>query len=239
MEHLHELAKTRNTKVILYLDEFQVVGQVCKNYTIEAAVREIAQKSEFISFVFSGSDRHLIEQLFNDKKRPFYHLCDTITLKRISASDYIKHLKKAAMHQWNTELPETAMDRILHHTERHAYYFNKLSSLLWLQDALPSADDVTSTWMSFVSENKSLIERELALLTVNQRRMLLQLAEHDAVKEPFGKAFLADSKLSGSTASMVMKVLIERDYVFVDENGRYRLLDPLMKSVLADTKSII
>jgi len=68
LERLDALAKKRNKKVILYLDEFQSVGEVCDNHAIEASIREAVQKTTYVSYVFSGSDRHLINQMFNDKK---------------------------------------------------------------------------------------------------------------------------------------------------------------------------
>ncbi|MFM8454384.1 MAG: hypothetical protein ACKOAD_05425 [Gammaproteobacteria bacterium] len=85
LEKLHELAKNKNKKIIIFMDEFQVIGEIMDNYSIEAAIREVAQKSTHIAYIFSGSNTHLIEQMFYDKKRPFYKLCDLITLNRIKA----------------------------------------------------------------------------------------------------------------------------------------------------------
>ncbi len=234
LEKLHELAKKRKQKVILYLDEFQSVGEVCSNHAIEAAIREVAQKSEYICFVFSGSDRHLIEQMFNDKKKPFYNLCDVISLDRISETDYVAYLQKASKARWANTLLQKTIDEIIRCTERHAYYLNKLCSLLWLQDQ-PTLNCVRTTWDSFVIENKSAVERELALLTINHRKILTHIAKRDGVKEPFGKLFLSQINMSNSSAARAMKLLIDKDYIFISpDTNEHRVLDPLMRSVLAD-----
>ena len=233
LDRLHNLAEKRDRKIIIYLDEFQVVGEICKNHAIEAAIREVAQKSEYISFIFSGSDRHLIEQLFNDKKRPFYNLCDVITLNRISKDDYEKHLQKASQQCWAINLSEQTITTILKHTKRHAYYFNKLCSILW-QNEPPTPDDVSRTWAYYVLENKSAIERELSLLTINQRKILAMIAEEGEVFEPFGKEFLSKIDISSSSAARAMTLLLNKDYVFINQEKGYAVLDPLIASVLAE-----
>ena len=83
LEKLHDLALKKGKRVVLFLDEFQVVGEVIENNAIEAVIREAAQKSTYIYYVFFGSNRHLMEQMFYDRKRPFYKLCDQIKLERI------------------------------------------------------------------------------------------------------------------------------------------------------------
>lgn len=234
LERLHELAAKRQKKIILHLDEFQSVGQVCKNYAIEAALREIAQKSEYIAFVFSGSDRHMIEELFNDKKRPFYNLCDTIVLDRISKEDYVTYLQHASRKKWHKELPEQTIDQIILCTERHSFYLNKLCSLLWL-GSHPTPHMVSEAWINFVTENKSAIERELSLLTLNQRKLLTVAAEENGIFEPFSNDFLSKINISGSSTVSAMKFLLKKDYILIDPiDGKYKILDPLIKSVLAD-----
>jgi AAA+ ATPase superfamily predicted ATPase len=89
LEKLQELAFKKNKRVILFLDEFQVLGEVINNNSIEAVIREAAQKSTHVSYLFSGSNRHLMEQMFYDRKRPFYKLCDQIKLERIHEKDYV------------------------------------------------------------------------------------------------------------------------------------------------------
>ena len=234
LERLHELAKKRQKKVILYLDEFQSAGEVCQDHAIEAAIREVAQHSEHIAFVFSGSDRHLIEQMFNDKKKPFYHLCDVIVLERISKDDYTKHLQKASLEKWNQTLSDQTVAQILACTECHSYYFNKLCSILWQGD-IPTPAMVIESWHNLAIENKSVVERELSLLAMNQRKILTYIAMAEEIQEPFGKHFLSHINLSNSSVARAMKVLLERDYVYIlSDNTNYRVLDPLMKSILAD-----
>lgn len=235
LKKLHDLAEKRQKKIVLYLDEFQSIAEVCQDHTIEAAIREVAQQSEYIVFLFSGSDRHLIEDIFGDKKKPFYNLCDIITLGRISEEHYTRHLHKASNEKWGKPPTQDVIDRIFLYTERHSYYFNKLCSLVWQGD-FPTVDAIDNCWENLIIENKSIIERELGLLTLNQRKILTLMAELDGTEEPFGRQFLSQINLSNSSASRAMQLLINKDYIYLPpDQSLYKLLDPLMKSTLAGT----
>lgn len=231
LEKLDMHAKKRNKKVIIYLDEFQVVSEITTNTAIEAAIREAVQKASHVVYVFSGSNRHLIDEMFNDKKRPFYKLCDAIPLGRINEMEYISHINMAAKKKWNKHLSEETLTTIFKHTERHPYYINKLCSLLWQKTTLPNEEDTLSIWQNYIDENKSVIERELSLLSINQRKLLIYLSNDDLVIEPFSKQYSTNWDMSATSIHRAMGSLLEKDYVFIDE-GKYRILDPLIKGAL-------
>lgn len=232
LEKLQNLAAKKNKKVILFLDEFQVVGEVTEDYSLEAVIREAAQKSPNVAYIFSGSNRHLMEEMFYDKKRPFYKLCDLITIDRISAEEYEEYIQKAASERWNKKLSQDLMDAIFFLTERHAYYVNRLCSLLWQND-FPSKEDIDAVWKKLVLEGRSIIEREVELLNLNQRRVLLRLATQGEIKEPYGKDFTIGLNLSVSSTARALSGLIKKDYVYISKDGIYRVLDPLVRSVLS------
>lgn len=238
LERLDTYATKRKKKVVLYLDEFQMLGEVAKNNQIEAVLREAAQKSHSVRYLFSGSSRHLIEAMFNDKKRPFYNICDTIILDRVSETHYLAHLQKAAKHRWRLAIATEAAKHILHITERHAYYVNKLCSLLWQQTSPPEQKDINAMWQQFVEESRSGIERELSLLSLNQRRVLLNIARADGVREPFSQVHAVACGMSSTSIHRATDTLLEKDYVLIDADKTYRVLDPLIKAVLASDAEI-
>ncbi|MBX3708985.1 MAG: ATP-binding protein [Gammaproteobacteria bacterium] len=233
LEKLHDLAKKKEKRVILFLDEFQIVGEVTHHHAIEAAIREAAQKSSHIAYVFSGSNRHLMEQMFYDRKRPFYKLCDQIKLDRINSSEYEKYIQRAAQKKWNKKLAQKTLDIIFSLTELHPYYLNKLCSLLWQLEKLPTENESSMIWQQFVFENKSTVERELDLLSINQRKLLIFLATNKKTDELFSKKMTKIMNLTSSSVQRAIEPLLEKDYVFIDPNKFYRILDPLIKAVLS------
>lgn len=232
LESIHAFVKKRNKHVILFMDEFQAVGEATHSHAIEAVIREAAQKSTHISYVFAGSNRHMMEQIFYDKKRPLYKLCDQIKLERIKESDYQQYIQSAAAKTWNKKIPEQAFSTIMELTERHPHYVNKLCSILWQEKSPPNAETVTAAWHDFVLENKSGIERELSLLSLNQRRLMIMLAREEGTTQIFSKEAAYNANLTASTIQKAISPLLGKDYVFVDDDNIYRILDPLIKMVL-------
>ena len=84
LERIEKLSKKYNKKLVLFFDEFQRIYQIAESHPIESVIRQVAQLTKTMSFIFSGSNRHLLYQIFNDRSRPFYKLCDRISLERIS-----------------------------------------------------------------------------------------------------------------------------------------------------------
>lgn len=232
LEKLHELALKKDKRVVLFLDEFQVLGEVINNNSIEAVIREAAQKSTHVSYVFSGSNRHLMEQMFYDRKRPFYKLCDQIKLDRIHENEYEQYINIAAKETWGEILEHATLAKIFELSESHSYYVNKLCSLLWQGSKVPSESDIVSTWHCFVLENKSSVERELSLISINQRKLLIFLSNQNQTKELFSKKTTQQMDLTSSSVQRAVAQLIEKDYVYIDGDKSYRVLDPLIKSVL-------
>ncbi len=232
LEKLHALAEKKKKKVILFLDEFQVLCEIIKNYSIEGAIRHAVQKSRYVAYVFSGSNRHLISSMFYDKNRPFYKSCDTIRLERISKKDYEPYIQKSAKKRWGKVLDGAVLKSIFLLTEFHPYYVNKLCSLLWLMGEAPTEEDVLNQWQQYALENKSLIEREIELISLNQRKLLIAVAKNEPTKEIFGKLFSTQIDISPGSLSRTLEGLMQKDYVYVDEHGFYRVLDPLISFVL-------
>src|SRR5204863_3296258 len=124
----------------------------------------VAQKTKYVTFVFSGSNRKLLKTMFEDENRPLYKLCWKLSLQRITAEHYSKHLQKAAQQAWKQKLSENVLNNILNITERHPFYVNKLCDRLWscCKDKPPSMDDVNAAWMAILNEEKSDVVKDIS-----------------------------------------------------------------------------
>lgn len=232
LERLHTLVKKKNLKVVFFIDEFQKIGEITENNSIEAAIRNVVQTSRNISFVFSGSNRHLIEDMFYDSNRPFYKMCDIIKLDRIADEHYFPYIQNAAAKHWKKTLPENVVAMVLQLTENHPFYVNLLCSKLWF-GKLPDANAVSQCWERCAAENRSQVEREIDLLSFNQKKLLISLARFGATDKPTSQDFSKKVGISPASLAQSLSVLLERDYVYQDQQGFYRILDPLFKRILA------
>jgi AAA+ ATPase superfamily predicted ATPase len=236
LEKLDALLVKKKQKAVLFFDEFQRVAEISTTGTIEGAIRHIAQQSKAISFIFSGSNRRLLESMFYDSKKPLYKLCDRMSLARISQDDYRPFIQKLAKTKWHTALDEAVLDAVFYYSERHSYYVNVLCHKLWLKKEAPTEADVLLTWQKYALEEKSNILSEMDLLSKNQSKMLIAIAKYGHENQPTSKSFLSTTHFSATSASQALEVLVKKDYIYMDDEGCYRLVDPLMKFLFSQLK---
>lgn len=235
LKKLDELLVKRKKKAVLFFDEFQRVVEISASGTIEGSIRHVAQKSKNIAFVFSGSNRRLLESMFYDSKKPLYKLCDRITLERISRDDYTPFIQHLAKIKWNKLLDEAAIDAIFQCTEFHPYYMNVLCHKLWFGTKAPTEEEVLMTWKKYATEEKSNLLSEIELLSSNQAKMLIAIARYSGNLQPMSKEFLHATNFSLSSASQAIETLCKKDYLYLDKAGWYQLIDPLIKFLFQKT----
>jgi hypothetical protein len=224
---LDKAAEEAKQNVVFVMDEFQQIGTLVNNHAIEASIRHAVERTQHVSYIFSGSNRQLLEQMFSDKKRPLYHLCDFLRINRISKEDYAIYLQKDAKTQWHKQLDHEVINEILNITQCHTYYVNRLCKLLWKLPAAPTLDDVENCWDQYIQENMHWIANIIGNLKPNQRKVLAQLA-HANVKEPQGHAFCQQAGLTPASIKRVLDSMMLKDHIYVDHEGYYKLLDPAM-----------
>ncbi len=227
---LDETAKTFKKKAVVFIDEFQQLNQLKHSHAIEAAIRHAVERSQHIAYVFSGSNRHLLQHMFGDHSRPFYRLCQTLTLDRIHEETYVTHLQQLAHLKWHQHT-FPALERILILTERHPFYTNALCQLLWQESIMPLSEKIDDIWHAYVITQKPTISHDIVTLSPNQRKVLIALAESPTQKIQ-SIEFTMPIKISTSSAEQALNVLIQKDLVYQREDGCYTLLDPVMKYYL-------
>ncbi len=233
LERVEKLSEKYNKKIVLLFDEFQRIYQISESQAIESVIRQVAQSSKTLAFIFSGSNRHLLHQMFNDRNRPFYKLCDRISLERINEQEYIDYINSAASKTQGIKINDDAIKQIFHYTERHPYYINLICSRLWKLNKITKAT-IDTVWNAYICEERSQVANELDSLTNSQRKLLVTLARCGGTNAPRSKEFAVLSEMPGATIAQGLKVLEQRDYIYKDINNFYRVLDPLINAVLSE-----
>jgi len=229
---LEELLKKKKQKAVLFIDEVQEIAEVAEGKGIEGAIRHVAQDTNYISFIFSGSKRHMLAKMFFDKSRPLYKLCDKLILDRIHAKDYIKHLNKLSHKRWNKQLSKESLDRIFEVTALHPYYINSLCLKLWASPKRkPTVKAINVAWLEIMHVERLEIAHEISSLSKGQRKILIAIAEGNN-KALTSKYFLRKINMSASSVSEAIQTLEEKDYIVKSINKEYYFIDPLIKTAL-------
>jgi hypothetical protein len=212
---------------VLVIDEFQQIARLDEGHAVEGAIRSVAQSAKALTFVFSGSERTLLAQMFEDRERPLYMLCDHVDVGRIEADPYRKFLTDAARLQWNAAMSDRAVDALLVCTQRHPFYVNALARTLWDQKKLPTESAVEAAWNELLMRESERFKVQLLPVPHLTRAVFRALAV-EPTATPTAQAFLTSVALSVGTVSGAVRWLEERDLIWRDEVNTLRPVDPLM-----------
>ena len=153
-------------------------------------------------------------------------------MARISEHHYEAYIQNAANNQWKKKLSTKALAKIFELSERHPYSINKLCSLVWLRQ-YPTEQDVIDCWHSYAMESKPVIEKELYRLTLNQRKLLAKFASDPLIKETYSESFSHELSMPISSIAKSINKLKESDYIYINEDGYYRIVDPIIRYLIA------
>ena len=97
IEEVFRFLEQADKPCIVAIDEFQRIADYPEK-NVEAILRTHIQKMQNCEFIFAGSDRHLLGQMFLDYNRPFYESATILTLEKIEKAKYnafaVAHFKE-------------------------------------------------------------------------------------------------------------------------------------------------
>ena len=231
LKSLDAAAAKRKQTIVLVFDEFQQLAKI-KNSNLEAAVRAAMQFSKNITYIFSGSNRHMLQMIFTEKDRPFYNSCEIMRLNKINYADYQAFIRQAFLKKWKkkNDLDEI-IDHILNLAECYPYYVNRLCGYFYLLGQWPTKQAIDDYWHEYVDASGVIIKGELFALSGNQRKILKGLLDYPT-REPSGRQFCQQLNISEASSRQAVNKLLQLDYVYVDDDGYYEVLDPAMRYYL-------
>jgi uncharacterized protein len=148
--------------------------------------------------------------------------------------DYNKHINKVAVEAWGASLDELVFDEIMNLSNRHPYYVNYLCDVLLEEyDRPPTVDKVKKAWSIVVEEEWSDALKDISMLSLSQRKILRFIATQD-VSNILSQETCTKLILPSSTISSAVETLIEKDIVEVDNNRNYKIINPILITVLQE-----
>jgi hypothetical protein len=226
--NLDKAAQALNKKIVMLMDEFQQISQLKDKHVIEASIRHAVERSQNVTYLFSGSNRHLLSQMFIDKNRPFYRLCATMHLKRIQKEEYIQFIQKHAKNKWKKHLSEEAMTTIIRLSECHPYYVNLICRYFWDNNQIPEKNKIEQMWNEYIASQEAVLAHDILSLSNNQKILLTKIACHPT-NQPFSQAYLLSTQLNIASQKEATKKLMLKDFIYKDDAGYLRVLDPAMQ----------
>lgn len=230
------LQYSQKRRLVIAYDEFQEVA----GYTeegFEKRLRSFIQQHSNICYIFSGSQQHLISEMFNSTNRAFYKLADSFPLGKIETRHYIPWVQNLFKKK-NVHIDDGLIEEIVARFENHPMYIQNFLFHLW--------DEPTETVFSFETIDKienSIIERRnlehtvlWETLSINQKKTLKLVLLKDGSNLFNADALKSVNLKTGSLVTKALSSLMKKEIIV--KNGKYKIQDIIFKKWLQKTLSV-
>ncbi|MBR3784127.1 MAG: ATP-binding protein [Bacteroidales bacterium] len=79
--------------IVICIDEFQQIGNFPDSIDVQKRIRGVWQLQEEVSYCLYGSKKHMLTNLFQNKRMPFYQFGDIRFLQPIALDDWIPFIR--------------------------------------------------------------------------------------------------------------------------------------------------
>ena len=205
---------------LVAIDEFQQITRY-DDPTIEATIRTYVQRCTNAHFIFSGSQRHMMNGMFTSPSRPFYQAVTVINLQPLDLQVYtdfcIGKFESAGRH-----LEKEVVAILYERFEAVTSYMHRILNVLYsrTEAGKTCTSDMVDEAIEFIIRLSSdTYESLFYQMPEKQRLLFLSIAQEGKASEVTGGKFIKKHKLnSASSISAALKGLLEKDFITMDRN---------------------
>lgn len=227
LDEIFDYLNTADKPCIVAIDEFQKVTEYPDASNVEAALRTHIQHCPNATFLFSGSKRHLMSEIFTSPARPFYQSVITMGLSPIPLQKYeefaISQFEKNKKH-----IDKEVIEEVYNRFNGVTQCLQRIMNVLYLFTdtgktcRIDMLDEAINYLLNMLSDN---FETQLSQMPEKQRNVFRAIAQEGAADSVLSGAFINKYKLmSSSSVSSALKALLDKDLI-TQEGGTYMVYD--------------
>ena len=208
----------RDKKVLIAIDEFQQVANYPETNT-EALLRSYIQQLTNVGFIFSGSNKHMMLELFNSARRAFFSSTQIMYLAPIATEAYSAFIRDKFA-EARRSISDEAIQFILTWTKSHTYYTQTVCNNVY---ALPlkniNEEAARQLCRDLLQAGQASYVQFRQLLSPVQWQLLIAIAKEDRVYQPQSKEFLQKYKVgTPSNSKRALDALLEKEMIYRQED---------------------
>ncbi len=224
------IAKSKNIKIIVCIDEFQNISTFDKPMAFQKRLRSHWQKHQNTSYCLYGSKRHMMMEVFASSEMPFYKFGDLMFLNKIETNDWVKFIIKRYK-QTGKSIDKKTAELISQLADCHPYYVQQLAQQSWLRtEKNCNTEIVIESHDSIIQQLSLLFQTITDNLSFTQTNFLRALI--DNIDKLSSNETIENYKLgSSSNVNRIKKALLHKDIIDIIPN-KIDFIDPMYKAWL-------
>jgi AAA+ ATPase superfamily predicted ATPase len=224
LDEIFNYLKTAGKPCMVAIDEFQKILDYPNGQNIEAALRTHIQKCPNATFLFCGSKRHLMTEIFLSPSRPFYQSVITMGLDPISEDKYAEFAKRQ-FEKNGKSLHEEVVPQVYNRFYGVTAYLQRIMNVLYLntdKGEVCTPDMIEDAIDFIIDLNSEHYETLFGQMSEKQRQVFLAIAIEKRARNISSSEFVRKYHLaSPSSVVSAIRGLLDKDFITQDNNEYY------------------
>ena len=197
---LFDFLDSQKEHIVIAIDEFQQIRDYPEQ-NMEALLRTYIQQTHNLTFIFCGSKKHMMADIFANEKKPFYNSTAFVSLDKISETSYSAFIRQLFKDR-HRSITDEALQFILDWTRRHTYYTQQLCHTVYANgNETVTIDDVKKACEQLMKQGEAVYMQYRQMLTEKQWDYLIAVAKEGSVQQITASAFLRNHKIGTPSVS--------------------------------------
>lgn len=226
---LPELIAQRIGKhIVICIDEFQQIGEWSDSLQIQKRMRGVWQHQENVSYCLFGSKKHMMMNLFQNKRMPFYQFGEPNYLQPIPTEDWIPFIQKKFQEKELT-IEEQYIRQICDIVQNQSSYVQQLAWNVMLNTTENVTDQEIALGVNdLLAQCTPLFLEQISSLSTYQFNFLRAIIENNNCQWTSQEILTRYNLGTKSNVQKMQKILIEKDFIEKREDGLF-FSDPILQ----------
>lgn len=236
LDEIFRYLESADKPCIVAIDEFQQIGAY-EEKNVEALLRTKIQQCKQTLFIYAGSKRHLMSNMFHSSSKPFYQSAISMGLEPIPMNTYVEFANRL-FEERGKHVSRELVEQVYRLFDGCTWFVQMMMNELFAltgHDETCDVEKLDEARRNVIQLQEASYKDLLSRLAPKQKLLLQAIAKEQIVRGVTSSTFVKKYNLSSaSSVQAALKPLLKNDIVTMDD-GAYRVYDYFFSEWLANT----
>ena len=213
------IAKEQGVRLVVCIDEFQQIGEFTDSLTVQKRLRGVWQHHQNVSYCFFGSKKHLMENIFQNRRMPFYQFGEMLHLKCIPTIYWVPFIC-SRFEKYGKKIAEEYASRICQVVKNYSSYVQQLAwNVMAETEKEVNEESFEEGLKALLEQNSSLFIQQTDGLTTYQLNFIRLLCKD--IHSGFTTQAISEIYPLGSKSNIdrIKKSLVDKEIITIEKDG--------------------
>lgn len=213
------IAKEQGVRLVVCIDEFQQIGEFTDSLTVQKRLRGVWQHHQNVSYCLFGSKKHLMENIFQNRRMPFYQFGEMLHLKCIPTVYWVPFIC-SRFEKYGKKIAEEYANRICQVVKNYSSYVQQLAwNVMAETEKEVNEESFEEGLKALLEQNSSLFIQQTDGLTTYQLNFIRLLCKD--IHSGFTTQAISDIYPLGSKSNIdrIKKSLVDKEIITIEKDG--------------------